>query len=242
MGGGKCPPGPPLATPLHLMQHMLDLTKQMKVRQLDYWVGMIHDINLYCRECLTCPSSKPPAPQKAPLISIPIGKLWEMVTVDVLQVPTSSQNHRYILVIQDYFTKWAEAIPMANQTATTITRELVKVFSNCGLPEILHSDQGRNFESSLLQQTLDAFGITKSRTTAYHPQGDGMMERFNRSLLQMLRAYVRHESDWEKFLPLVMFAYRTSVHTTTGASPFDLMLGRSAYAHTTFASMSCTCI
>ena len=190
---------------------------------------MIHDISLYCRECLTCPSSKPPAPQKAPLISFPIGKLWEMVTVDVLQVPTSSENHRYILVIQDYFIKWAEAISMANQTATTITRELVKVFSNYGLPEILHSDQGRNFESSLLQQTLDAFGITKSRTTAYHPQGDGMMERFNRFLLQMLRAYVSHESEWEKFLPLVMFAYRISVHTTTSASPFDLMLGRSAH-------------
>ena len=130
----------------------------MKVRQLGYWVGMIQDINLYCRECLTCQSSKPPAPQKAPLISIPIGKPWEMVAVDVLQVLTSSQNHRYILVIQDYFTKWAEAIPMANQTATTIARELVKVFSNYGLPVILHPDQGRNFESSL-QQTLDAFGI-----------------------------------------------------------------------------------
>ena len=81
---------------------------------------------------------------------------------------------------------------MANQTATTITRELVKVFSKYGLSEILHSDQGRNFESSLLQQTLDAFGITKSRTAAYHPQGDAMVERFNRSLLQMLRAYVCH--------------------------------------------------
>ena len=71
----------------------------MKVRQLGYWVGMIHDITLYCNECLTCQSSKPPAPQKAPLISFPIGEPWEMVAVDVLQVPTSSQNHRYILVI-----------------------------------------------------------------------------------------------------------------------------------------------
>ena len=213
----------------------------MKVRQLGYWVGMLHDINQYCSECVTCQSSKSPAPQKVPLISMPIGKPWEMVAVDILQVPTSCQNHRYILVIQDYFTKWAEAIPLPNQTAATITRELVKVFSNYGLPEILHSDQGRNFESTLLQQTLDAFGITKSRTTAYHPQGDGMVERFNRSLLQMLRAYVSHEADWEKFLPLVMFAYRTSVHTSTGAPPFELMFGRNAqtpplpagYAHDT---------
>ena len=77
-----------------------------------------------------------------------------------LTSPTSCQNHRYILVIQDYFTKWAEAIPLPNQTAATITRELVKIFSNHGLPEILHSDQGRNFKSPLLQQTLDAFGIS----------------------------------------------------------------------------------
>ena len=193
----------------------------LKVRKLGYWVGMIHDITLYCRECVTCKSSKPPSPQKAPLVSIPIGKPWEMVAVDVLKVPDSCQNHRYILVIQDYFSKWAEAIPLANQTATTITRELVKVFSNYGLPEILHSDQGCNFDSTLLQQTLDAFGVTKSRTTAYHPQGDGMVERFNRSLLQMLRAYVCYESDWEKFLPLVMFAYRTSPHTCTTESLAD---------------------
>ena len=101
------------------------------------------------------------------------------------------------------------------------------MFSIYGLPEILHSDQGQNFESSLLRQTLDAFGIAKSRTTAYHPQGDGMVERFNRSLLQMLRAYVSDQSDWEKFLPLVMFAYRTSIHTSTGISPFELMFGQS---------------
>ena len=114
----------------------------MKVHQLGYWVGMLYEINQYCIECVTYQTSKPPAPQKVPLISVPIGKPWEMVAVDILQVPTSYQNHSYILVIQDYFTKWAEAIPLPNQTAATITRELVKVFSNYGLPEILHSDQG----------------------------------------------------------------------------------------------------
>ena len=130
-----------------------------KVRQLGYWVGMMHDINQYCRECVTCQSSKPPAPQKVPLISTPIGRPWQMVAVDILKVLTSCHSNKYILMLQDYFTKWAEAIPLPNQTATTITKELVKVFSKYGLPEILHSDQGRNFESTLLQQTLDAFGV-----------------------------------------------------------------------------------
>lgn len=149
-----------------------------------------------------------------------------MVAVDILEVPLSVSNNRYLLVVQDYFTKWAEAIPLRNQTAATVTTELVNLFTKFGIPHILHSDQGRNFESTLLKQTLEAFGVSKSRTTAYHPQGDGMVERFNRSLLQLLRTYVEQETDWERFLPLVLYAYRTTIHASTGASPFVLMFGR----------------
>ena len=90
----------------------------------------------------------------------------------------------------------------------------------------MHSDQGQNFESNLLKQTLEAFGTSKSRTTAYHPQGDGMVERFNRSLLQLLCMYVEEESDWERFLPLILHAYLTAVHCSTGVSPFVLLFGR----------------
>ena len=142
------------------------------------------DVEKYCRECVICQRCKLSSPQKAPLSSVPIGKPWEMVAVNVLQVPTSYQNNRYLLVIQDYFTKWVEVIPMPDQTAVRITNELVKLFSTFGLPQIVHSDQGKNFESTVLKQTLEAFGISKSRTTAYHPQGDGLVERFNCSLLQ----------------------------------------------------------
>ena len=118
-----------------------------------------------------------------------------MVAVDILEVPVSSRNNRYLLVVQDYFTKWADAIPLRDQTANRITEELMKLFATYGQPESLHSDQGRNFESAILRQTLDAFGIKKSRTTAYHPQGDGLVERFNRSLLQLLRAPVDKQTD-----------------------------------------------
>ena len=84
------------------------------------------------------------------------------------------------------------------------------------------------FESLLLRKTLDAFDIEKSRTTAYHPLEDVMVECLNRLLLQMLRAYVQKQHDWECHLSLVLFAYRTTVHSTTGMSPFGLMFGRAS--------------
>ena len=102
-----------------------------------------------------------------------------MIAVDILEVPILYNNNRYLLVVQDYFTKWPEAIPILDQTAAPITWELVKIFSTIGIPDTLHCDQGRNFESLILQQTLDTFGVNKSWTLAYHPQGDGMVERLN---------------------------------------------------------------
>ena len=90
----------------------------------------------------------------------------------------------------------------------------------------LHSDQGRNFESTVLAQTLNAFGLSKSRTTAYHLECDGMVEWFNRPLLQLLHSYVDTEGNWEKYLPLVSYGYRTSVHFSTGVSSFMMMYGR----------------
>jgi len=156
---------------------------------------------------------------------MPIGKPWQMVAVDILEVPVSFNKNRNLFVIQDYLSKWADAIPISNQTADQITKELVKVFSNYGMPDILHSDQGRNFESCILRKTLEAFGVQKSQTTTYHPQGDGMVKRFNCSLLQMLRSYVCDHAEWEQYLPYILFAYRTAVHASTGVSPLKMMFG-----------------
>lgn len=77
----------------------------------------------------------------------------------------------------------------------------------------------------MLRQTCEAFGIKKTRTTAYHPQGDGLVERANRSIIQMLRTYCCSKEDWEQWLPLLLYAYRTSVHSSTKLSPFTLMFG-----------------
>ena len=187
---------------------------------------MARDVEKYCRYCPTCQQSKLTMPKRGPLQNISIGQPWQMIVVDILQMPLSTNNNHYLLVIQDYFTKWTDAILLPDKTASRITAELIKLFCAYGPPQILHSDQGHNFESTIFTQVLDAFSVQKSRTTPYHPLRDGMVERFNRTLLQLLRAYVTSQHDWETYLPYILYAYRTSQHTTTGVSLFLLLYCR----------------
>ena len=99
----------------------------------------------------------------------------------------------------DYFTKWAEAIPLGDQTAASISAAVIKICCSFGVPNIVHSDQDKNFESHLFHQVLSAFAIQKSCTTAYHAQGDGMVERFNRSSSSYCIAMLRQRMIGNNF-------------------------------------------
>ena len=153
----------------------------------------------------------------------------EVVAVDILgPLPESTAGNVYVLVAADYFTKWVEAFAIPNQEAITVAKKLTdQMFCRFSPPEQLHSDQGRQFESDLLKEICDIFQIKKSRTTPYHPQCDGQVERFNRTLLHMLTTTLKgHPFDWEDHLAKVCMAYNTSIHSTTGFSPYFLMFGR----------------
>ena len=129
-----------------------------------YCVGMAQDVDFHCHECITCQKTKLPTPPHAPLINVPIGQPWEMIVVDIVEMPISSSYNRYLLVVQDHFTEWVEAIPLPDQTAVRIARGFIKLFSVYGYPQVLHSDQGCNFEieSTIMSQTLKAFGVKTS--------------------------------------------------------------------------------
>ena len=116
--------------------------------------------------------------------------------------------------------------PNARSKAERIVQILRdNVFTVTGPPLQLHSDQGRNFESHILSDLCQAFGVKKSRTTPYHPMGDGLVERMNRSLLTLLRTYVESENLWEEHLQLLLFVYRTTRHSSTGFSPYEILFG-----------------
>ncbi|KAK2899936.1 hypothetical protein Q8A73_013065 [Channa argus] len=158
-----------------------------------------------------------------------VGAPMERVGVDILgPFPTTEAGNRYILVAMDYFTKWPEAYAVPDQTATTAAQRLVEdMFSRFGVPEELHSDQGRNFESQLFAEVCQRLGVRKTRTTPLHPQSDGLVERFNRTLATQLAILTsRHQKDWDQHLPLVLWAYRTAVQESSQCTPATLMFGR----------------
>jgi len=140
----------------------------------------------------------------------------------------ATDGSKYILVLVDAFRKWVEAYPLPDQEAHTCMRAAYDgFFSRFGFSLQLHSDQGQNFESSLVKELCSLTGVYKTRTTPFHPSSDGLTERANRTLLQMLR-YTSHENpqDWPARLPSVLSAYRMKKHSSTGVSPNQAMLGR----------------
>ena len=201
-----------------------------RLKERFYWPGHHNDVSDWCRNCGTCASRKSPAPKAhAPLKSIVTGYPMQLVAMDILgPFPESPTGNTHILVVADYFTRWTEAYAIPNQEATTVAGKLTdEFFFRFSPPDQLHSDQGRNFESDVIAEVCKLLGVTKTRTTPYHPQSDGLVERFNRTLLDMLATAAREKPfDWESQLRRLCLAYNSSVHPTTGETPFFLMFGR----------------
>ena len=201
-----------------------------RLRERYYWPGHYNDVRDWCRDCAACASRKTPTPKaRAPLQPIATSYPMQLVATDILgPLPESPGGNSYILVVADYFTRYVEAYAIPNQEAVTVAQRLVdEFFLRFSPPARLHSDQGRNFESAVIAEACKLLGVDKSRTTPYHPQSDGLVERFNRTLLDMLATAVgENPFEWEKNLRRLCFAYNTSVHPTTGFSPFSLMFGR----------------
>jgi hypothetical protein len=158
-----------------------------------------------------------------------VGAPFERIAIDVAgPISQSDQGNRYLLIAMDYFTKWPEAYAIPNQEAATVAEALVtNFFCRFGVPRELHSDQGRNFESRLMQEVLQRLGVRKTRTTPLHPQSDGMVERYIKTVEEHLRKVVAsHHRDWDARLPVFLLAYRASTHDTTRLTPANLVFGR----------------
>ena len=163
--------------------------------------------------------------KKAPLVPLPImDEPFRRNAMDIVgPLPHSSSRHKYILVICDYMTRYPEAVALRTIDANAVAEELLSFFARVGVPEEILTDQGTNFTSQLLSEIYRLLQIKPIRTIPYHPQTDGLVERFNGTLKAMLKKTATEEGkDWDQLLPYLLFAYRE----VPLFSPFKLVYGR----------------
>jgi len=194
------------------------------------WPGVSADVKNYCATCPQCQLvARKMKSDRAPLRPTEIiCEPFKKIAIDIVgELPKSSNGYKYILTIVDYATRYPEAIPLRSINSKVIADALIQFFSRVGIPEELVSDQGTNFISTIMTQLYESLGIRKIKTSVYHPEGNGLVERFNGTLKAMLKKFVGDNvKAWDKYLPYLLFAYREVPTESIGFSPFELMYGR----------------
>ena len=199
-----------------------------------FWPSWSADLATSLKKCGECARyHRGNLPRHAELQTPQAGEPWERVSIDITGPhPRSARGNVFILTIVDHFSKWGEAFPIPNHTASTVAKVLVsQVFSRYGAPDQILSDQGAEFQSDLFRDLMSWMEIDQRRTSPYKPSTNGTVERFHRTLNSMLAKVVSEQQrDWDEYVPQVMMAYRATQHSSTGFTPNKLFLGRESKA------------
>ncbi|XP_003367811.1 putative integrase core domain protein [Trichinella spiralis] len=197
------------------------------VKQSYVWPGMNKDVARWTRSCLTCQRTKVHRHTKTPLeiFTVP-DRRFDHVHVDIVGPLPPSRGFSYLLTVIDRFTRWPEVVPLTNTSADTVCRAFLSTWvARFGIPSIVTTDQSRQFQSALWRELTTALGIKLAPASAYHPQTNGMVERFNRHLKTALAAHANHSHRWIDALLLVLLGIRSSVKEDLRHAPAELVYG-----------------
>ena len=192
------------------------------------WPGMGVDIVKYCRSCSICQGCEKRAARKVPLMERRVmSEPFEVMGVDIVgPMPKGKGGCRYLLTAICMATKWPEAIPLRSISAKSVAVGLIEIFARTGIPLQLLSDQGAQFVGALMKSLCCNLRIDKIKTTPYHPEGNGCVERMHGTLGAMLTKAAKAGQDWVGQVPFALFALRAAPNRDTQYSPFELVFGR----------------
>ena len=197
-----------------------------------WWPCMTGDIQRYCRSCDICQRTVAKGrTAKVPLGNVPlVDTPFKRVAVDLVgpMFPATDRGNRYLLTLVDYSTRYPEAVALKNVETETVAEALVSIFARIGIPSEILSDQGAQFVSNVMKEVSRLLSIKQLTTTPYHPQCNGLVERFNGTLKMMLkRMCAECPRDWDRYVDPLLFAYREVPQESLGFSPFEMLYGHS---------------
>ncbi|UYV80142.1 K02A2.6-like, partial [Cordylochernes scorpioides] len=216
----------------HMICGHLGVTRTMhRLKDKYFWSSMLKDVVEYVRTCHLCQSRIGSNQLPAGLLHpIPAANYpFERVGIDFLgPLPSTKNRKKWMIVLTDYYTKYAETKAVIDATAREVAKYLTEnVILKHGAPRYLISDRGSQFTSNLVKEITKICQIQHCLTTSYHPQTNGLTERLNRTLINMKSMYVNvDQRNWEEILPFITHAYNTTIQETTKYSPFFLLYGR----------------
>ena len=199
-----------------------------RIRDSCWWPNMYKDVQGWVRTCPTCQLHVEKKGEMIPLKTIMVSKPFQLVSIDMVgPLPITQKGNRYILVMIEHMTGIPEAVPLSHMTMGKVVLAFMEaIVCRYGLPEKMLSDLGRQFISSLMVEVCLRLGIEQVFTSPYHPQTNGMVERFNGTLKRMLAKMIsQQQTDWDDYLPYVLAAYRMTPIPDLGVSPYELMFG-----------------
>lgn len=211
---------------IHGLSHPGIRATQKAITMRYVWPGVNKQVRQWAQSCIPCQRSKVNRHVKAPLsaFSAPDAR-FSHVHIDLVGPLPPSNGYTYVLTCVDRFTRWPVAVPIRDITAETVAQAFVEGWiSVFGAPDRLTTDRGRQFESSLFAELTNLLGTTRVRTTSYHPQANGLVERFHRQFKSALKAQ-RDPQRWQEHLPLILLGIRTSVKEDLTCSPAELVYG-----------------
>ncbi|GBO40120.1 Retrovirus-related Pol polyprotein from transposon 17.6 [Araneus ventricosus] len=201
-----------------------------RLRKRCYWPGLYRSVRNYVMHCKECQRKKP-IPQKPPGHLMPMPAPFHRVGVDLLgRFPKSLGDNKWIIVCTDYLTRYAITKFLPSADAPEVSKFMVEeIILKHGAPRSIITDRGQVFQSKLIFEINRLCNVDLRMSTAYHPQTNGLTERFNKTLAYLLSMYVDVEQrNWDQILPFVTFAYNTALQETTGLKTFYLLHGREA--------------